>query len=87
MLQNLIIPERLMGHVIGQGHKNLNTIQTKTGVALKVIDNKLHINAEATEREEKLAVREIRELVVCSSCHFKTAINVRNVLAINVEII
>ena len=54
-----------MGHVIGQGRKNLNTIQTKTGVALKVIDNKLHINAEATEREEKLAVREIRELVVC----------------------
>ena len=76
MLQNLLIPERLMGHVIGKGHENLNAIQTKTGVALKVIDSKLHINSTASEREEKLAVREIRELVVCISCHFKNITNV-----------
>lgn len=61
MLRNLMVPEHLMGHVIGKGRENLNTIETKAGVSLKVIDNKLHIKG-ATEKQQKLAVREIKAL-------------------------
>ena len=63
MLRNLMVPEHLMGHVIGKGRENLNTIETKAGVSLKVIDNKLHIKG-ATEKQQKLAVREIKALAV-----------------------
>ena len=52
-----------MGVVIGKGRENLNTIETKTGVTLKVHDGKLYIKAES-EKSEKLAVREIKALVV-----------------------
>ena len=53
----------MMGHVIGKGRQNLNTIETKTEVTLKVCDGKLYIKAES-EKSEKLAVREIRALGV-----------------------
>ena len=63
MLQNLLIPEHLIGHVIGKGRVNFNSIETKTGVGLKVIHNKIHIKG-ASEKEEKLAIREIKALAV-----------------------
>jgi len=63
MVRNLMIPEHVMGNVIGKGRENLNTIETKAGVSLKVIDNKLHIKG-ATEKQHKLAVREIKALAV-----------------------
>ena len=52
-----------MGHVIGKGRENLNTIETKTGVNFKVRDGKLYIKAES-KKSEKLAVREIKALAV-----------------------
>ena len=63
MVQNLLLPVGMIGHVIGKGRQNLNTIETKIGVTLKFRDNQLHIKAES-ERSEKLAVREIKALVV-----------------------
>ena len=56
-----------MGHVIGKGRENINRIATDTGVSLKVRDNKFYIKAE-TEKDEKLAVREIKALAVCVLC-------------------
>ena len=53
----------MMGHVIGKGGQNLKTIETKTGVTLKVYDDKLYIKAKS-EKSEKLAVREIKVLAV-----------------------
>ena len=52
-----------MGNVIGVGRHNLYTIETKTGVKLKLWDRKLYIKAEC-EKSEKLAVREIKKLAV-----------------------
>ena len=49
--------------MIGKGHQNLNTIETKNGVTLKVCNSKLYIKAES-EESEKLAVREIKSLAV-----------------------
>ena len=53
----------MMGHVIGKGGQNLKTIETKTGVTLKVYGSKLYIKAKS-EKSEKLAVREIKVLAV-----------------------
>ncbi|KAK2558337.1 hypothetical protein P5673_019474 [Acropora cervicornis] len=64
--KKLLIPEALLGHVIGKGHQNLNTIETKNGVTLKVCNSKLYIKAES-EESEKLAVREIKSLAKNSS--------------------
>ena len=64
LVQNLLIPERLMGYVIGKGRENINRIATKTGVFLNVRGNEFYIKAK-TERDEKLAVREIKALAVC----------------------
>lgn len=61
LVQDLFLPETLMGHVIGKGRENINRIATNTGVSLKVRDNKFYIKAE-TEKDEKLAVREIKAL-------------------------
>lgn len=63
MVQSLVIPEESIGHVIGKCRENFNTIETTTGVSLKVRDNKFYIKAES-EKSEKLAVRKIRELAV-----------------------
>ena len=49
--------------MIGKCRENFNTIETTTGVSLKVHDNKFYIKAES-EKSEKLAVRKIRELAV-----------------------
>ena len=51
-----------MGLVIGKGREKLSNIETKTGVALKVIDNNLHVKG-STEREKKV-IREIMAIVV-----------------------
>ncbi|XP_015754363.1 PREDICTED: uncharacterized protein LOC107334005 isoform X7 [Acropora digitifera] len=59
LVQNL--PVGMMGHVIGKGGQNLKTIETKTGVTLKVYGSKLYIKAKS-EESEKLAVREIKVL-------------------------
>lgn len=50
------IPEKFMGFVIGRGREKLNDIETRTGVALKVIDNHLHIKG-STEQEKKSDTR------------------------------
>ena len=63
MLKNVLIPGHLMGQVIGKGRENLNTIETKTRVALKVIDNKICIKG-TNEKQKKLAVRELQALAV-----------------------
>ena len=60
MVQNL--PAGMMGHVIGKGGQNLKTIETKTGVTLKVYDDKLYIKAKS-EKSEKLAVRDRKSVV------------------------
>ena len=52
-----------MGSVIGKDRENLNTIETKTGVTLKVHKSKLYIKAES-EKSKKQAVREIKVLAV-----------------------
>ena len=62
--------------MIGKGRHNLNTIETKTGVTLKVYDDKLYIKAES-EKSEKLAVREIRALAV-SIFGLKNSAKLRN---------
>ena len=51
-----------MGQVIGKGREKLSNIETKTGVALKVIENNLYIKG-STEQEKKVA-REIKAIVV-----------------------
>ncbi|XP_067034568.1 uncharacterized protein [Acropora muricata] len=61
LVQNILLPVGMMGHVIGKGRQNLNTIETKTEVTLKVWDGKLYIKAE-NKKSEKLAVREIKVL-------------------------
>ncbi|XP_067034553.1 uncharacterized protein [Acropora muricata] len=61
LVQNLVMPKETIGHVIGKCRENFNTIETTTGVSLKVRDNKFYIKAES-EKSEKLAVRKIREL-------------------------
>ena len=45
-----------------KGREKLSNIETKTGVALKVIDNNLYING-STEQEKKV-IREIKAIVV-----------------------
>ncbi|XP_022803029.1 uncharacterized protein LOC111340448 isoform X1 [Stylophora pistillata] len=55
------IPEKFMGFVIGRGREKLNDIETRTGVALKVIDNHLHIKG-STEQEKKV-IREVKATV------------------------
>ena len=51
-----------MGHVIGKGRENLSNIETKTGVALKIIANNLYI--EGSTEQEKKVIREIKAIVV-----------------------
>lgn len=72
-LQNLLIPERLISRVIGKGRENLNMIQTKTEVTLRVINNEFYIKAP-TEEAEKLAVREIREIASLWLRRFQTKV-------------
>ena len=59
----MVIPEESIGHVIGKCRENFNTIETTTGVSLKVRNNEFYIKAES-EKTEKLAVRKIKELAV-----------------------
>ena len=54
-----------MGFVIGKGREKLNNIETKTGVALKVIDNSLYFTGSA--EQEKKAIREIKDIVVSAA--------------------
>ncbi|XP_015755830.1 PREDICTED: uncharacterized protein LOC107335338 isoform X5 [Acropora digitifera] len=61
LVQNLVVPEESIGHVIGKCRENFNTIETTTGVSLKVRNNEFYIKA-ASEKTEKLAVRKIKEL-------------------------
>ena len=56
------IPQRFMGQVIGKGREKLSNIETKSGVALKVIENNLYIKG-STEQEKKV-IREIKAIVV-----------------------
>ncbi|PFX17738.1 uncharacterized protein LOC111340449 [Stylophora pistillata] len=58
---NVTIPEKFMGFVIGKGRENLNNIETRTGVALKVIDNHLHF--KGSTKQEKKVIREVRNMV------------------------
>ncbi len=51
-----------MGQVIGKGREKLNNIETKTGAALKVIDDSLYIKGSI--EKEKKALREIKAIVV-----------------------
>ena len=59
----MVVPEESIGHVIGKCRENFNTIETTTGVSLKVRNNEFYIKAES-EKTEKLAVRKIKELAV-----------------------
>ena len=59
---DVVIPENLMGQVIGKGREKLSNIETKTGVALKVIDNNLYIRGSA--EKEKKVIRIIKGIVV-----------------------
>lgn len=79
------IPEALLGIVIGKDRQNLNTIETKTGVNLKVWDRELYIKAES-EKSEKQAVREIKALAV-SIFGLSNAAKLRNVLTEKVGVI
>lgn len=63
MLQNLMVPQHLIGQVLGKGGEKLRAIETKIGVSIKIIDNNFHIKG-ASKKEEKLARREINESVV-----------------------
>ena len=67
-----------MGHVIGKGRQNLNTIETKTGVTLKVCRGKFQIKAKS-EKSKKLAVREIKALAV-SIFGLKNSAKLRNIV-------
>ena len=58
----MVIPQRFMRHVVGKGREKLSNIETKTGVALKVIDNNMCIKG-STEKEKKV-IREIKAIVV-----------------------
>ena len=49
--------------MIGKCRENFNTVETTTGVSLKVRNNEFYIKAES-EKTEKLAVRKIKELAV-----------------------
>ena len=52
-----------MGYVLGKGRENLRNIETKTGAAIKVINNSFCIK-NANERQEKLVEREIKACAV-----------------------
>ena len=80
MVQNILLPVGMMGHVIGKGRQNLNTIETKTEVTLKVWDGKLYIKAE-NKKSEKLAVREIKVLAV-SILGLKNSAKLRNIVTV-----
>ena len=56
------IPQRFMGQVIGKGREKLSNIETKSGVALKVIENNLYI--KGSTEQEKNVIREIKAIVV-----------------------
>ena len=58
----MVIPERFMGQVIGKGRERLSNIETKTGVALKVIENNLYIKGSTEQGKE--VIREIKAIVV-----------------------
>ena len=58
----MVIPERFLGQVIGKGRERLSNIETKTGVALKVIDNNLYI--KGSSEQERKVIREIKAIVV-----------------------
>ena len=58
----MVIPERFMGLVIGKGREKLTNIETKTGVALKVIESDLYIKGSA--EQEKKVIREIKAITV-----------------------
>ncbi|CAH3144164.1 unnamed protein product [Porites lobata] len=62
MLQNLMVPQHLIGQVLGKGGEKLRAIETKIGVSIKIIGNNFHIKG-ADKKEEKLARREIQESV------------------------
>ena len=56
----MVIPERFMGLVIGKGREKLTNIETKTGVAPKVIESDLYIKGSA--EQEKKVIREIKAI-------------------------
>ena len=56
----MVIPERFMGLVIGKGREKLTNIETKIGVALKVIESDLYIKGSA--EQEKKVIREIKAI-------------------------
>ena len=58
----MVIPQLFIGLVIGKGRERLSNIETKTGVALKVVDNSLYIKGSA--EQEKRVIREIKAIVV-----------------------
>ena len=58
----MVIPERFMGLVIGKGREKLTNIETKIGVALKVIESDLYIKGSA--EQEKKVIREIKAITV-----------------------
>ena len=78
IFKQLLIPEGLMGTVIGKGHQNFNTIETMTGVTLKLHGTKLYMKAES-KKSEKLAVREIKKLAV-GIFDLKNSAKLRNIV-------
>ena len=48
----MVIPERFMGLVIGKGREKLTNIETKTGVALKVIESDFYKRKESHKRNK-----------------------------------
>ena len=52
-----------MGYVLGKGRENLRNIETKTGAAIKVINNSFYIK-NTNERQERLVEREIKACAV-----------------------
>ena len=64
-MRNIIVPQDIIGHVLGKGRENLKNIESKTGTALKVINNSFYIK-NATESQKKLAEREIKAFAVSS---------------------
>ena len=62
-MRNLKVPQHLMSQVLGKGRENLRNIEINTGAALRVINDSFYIQT-ATERQEKLAEREIKTLAV-----------------------
>lgn len=55
------IPEHFIGFVIGKGREKLNDIESRTGVALKVIDN--HLYFKGSTEQGKKAIREVKATV------------------------